>query len=542
MPPVIDRERLTQRLRALFGLTALMVLVSVGAGTAMLSMVVNRFGSTVSAARQWQPRIERFNELGDTVSAMGATASDVFESRSATIEQEQLAALHATYLTLLAEARTDLADETLGSETVRAELTQHLEALASQADQLHDRAKLTIAAYDRGGRVAATRSHSLITFHLTEAHRSVAQMVDVALTGQSDDLAAGHQSARRVRVFAMPLAIAGIATVCGIGYMLRVAARRLVGLAKEREGMLAALERNAIEAHAFNRKLAESNRDLTDFAHVASHDLQEPLRKIVAFGDRLEKRCGAQLSDDGREYLSRMQNAAVRMQALIDDLLTFSRVTTRGEALVATDVRNVVDAVLSDLEIAIEQANASFEIGPLPHLEADPSQLRQLMQNLIGNALKFRRDDVQTMIRIESRLLPAEQAAALNQSFEMPTRWWEITVRDNGIGFEQKYAERIFTVFQRLHGRSEFEGSGIGLSVCRRIAERHGGTIAAVSELGRGTTFAITLPESHYDSNTDRPTVARPPESHGASQISNTPARGDAGQPDAHLVAQGAPQ
>jgi PAS domain S-box-containing protein len=226
-------------------------------------------------------------------------------------------------------------------------------------------------------------------------------------------------------------------------------------------------------------ELERSNRELQDFASVASHDLQEPLRKVQAFGDRLNRKFGDQLGPDGRDYLGRMQQAAGRMQVLINDLLTFSRVTTRGEPFRPTDLQVVVRQVVEDLETRIEQSGASVELNELPTLEADPLQMRQLFQNLIGNALKFRRPEVAPHVRVWSR--------PLGHAFE-------IAVEDNGIGFDEKYLDRIFTIFQRLHGRGEYEGTGVGLAVCRRIVERHGGTLTARSAPGQGATFLITLP------------------------------------------------
>ena len=238
-------------------------------------------------------------------------------------------------------------------------------------------------------------------------------------------------------------------------------------------------KRQQAELEAAQRRLIESNRDLQDFAYVASHDLQEPLRKILAFGDRLSSRCQDDLDEQALDYLARMQNAASRMQTLIDDLLTFSRVSTRGEEPQPTDLDRVVAGVLEDLEMAVAEAGARVEVGELPTLAADRSQMRQLFQNLIGNALKFRRPDVTPMVRVTA-------------SRQGPS--WRIVVQDNGIGFEQQYADKIFTVFQRLHGRTEYEGSGIGLSVVRRIVERHEGTIDATGVPGEGSVFTITLP------------------------------------------------
>lgn len=247
--------------------------------------------------------------------------------------------------------------------------------------------------------------------------------------------------------------------------------------------------RRADEAlRATSAELARSNAELEQFAYIASHDLQEPLRKVQAFGDVLAEVCGPTLGEEGRDYLRRMQNAAQRMQQLINDLLTFSRVTSQARPFVEVDLTRTAHEVVSDLEGRLRDTRGRVEIGDLPPLAADPVQMRQLLQNLIGNALKFHRPNRPPTVKVQGRLLadgggPAE-----------PGPLWELTVQDDGIGFEEKYLPRIFAPFQRLHGRGEYEGTGIGLAICRKIVERHGGTITARSAPGQGATFIVRLP------------------------------------------------
>jgi PAS domain S-box-containing protein len=236
------------------------------------------------------------------------------------------------------------------------------------------------------------------------------------------------------------------------------------------------------ELHAFTVRLQQSNRELEDFAYVASHDLQEPLRKIQAFGDRLRERYGDALAAEGADYLKRMQSAAARMQALINDLLVFSRITTKAQPFVPVDLNVVVHEVVHDLELRIQQLGAEVTIEALPVLDADPSQMHQLIQNLISNGLKFHRPDTQPRVKISGKVIHA---------------FAEIVVSDDGIGFEERYAERIFTMFERLHGRGTYEGTGIGLAICRKIAQRHGGDIQARSVPGEGSSFIVTLPLLH---------------------------------------------
>src|SRR6266446_2797485 len=231
-------------------------------------------------------------------------------------------------------------------------------------------------------------------------------------------------------------------------------------------------------------RLEHSNRELQDFAYVASHDLQEPLRKVQAFGDRLKAACAKSLGAEGRDYLERMQAAAKRMQILIDDLLAFSRVTTKANPFEPVDLNRIAQEVLSDLEVRIQQTAGQIDLGTLPAIEADPLQMRQLFQNLLGNALKFHQEGKPPIIKVRGAVLsqPAPGSATWGPSRE----FCQITVDDNGIGFHEKYLDRIFVLFQRLHGRSAYDGTGIGLAICRKIADRHGGSITAESLPGEG--------------------------------------------------------
>lgn len=232
----------------------------------------------------------------------------------------------------------------------------------------------------------------------------------------------------------------------------------------------------------YSKELARSNQELQDFAYVASHDLQEPLRKIQAFGDLLSSEYEAELGANGKEYLTRMRNAASRMSVLIEDLLAFSRVTTKAHPNTEVDLAVTAKEVIGDLETRIKDTHGKVEVGPLPTVWADDTHMRQLFQNLIGNALKFHREDVPPVVKVYAKPLKAADKS------------YTIYVEDNGIGFDEKYLDRIFSVFQRLHGKAEYEGTGIGLAVCRKIAERYGGTITAASKKGHGSTFIFSIP------------------------------------------------
>lgn len=252
------------------------------------------------------------------------------------------------------------------------------------------------------------------------------------------------------------------------------------------------LKQAQMELEDFATRLGRSNRELEDFASVASHDLQEPLRKVLAFGDRLKATCADALSAQGHDYLERMQGAAGRMQTLIRDLLAFSRVTTQAQPFVSVDLARVTRDVLSDLEVRIEELGAQVTVANLPTIDADPLQMRQLVQNLIGNALKFHRPNERPVVRVYAEM--ADAAERPPAGAPAPAAQVRLVVEDNGIGFDEKYRERIFNVFQRLHGREAYEGTGIGLAICRKIVERHGGSITAHGDSGRGSVFRVTLP------------------------------------------------
>ncbi len=258
-------------------------------------------------------------------------------------------------------------------------------------------------------------------------------------------------------------------------------------------GMIRDVTGRKIAEEALGRRAAElerSNAELQQFAYVASHDLQEPLRKVQAFGDRLKSKYADVLDEQGQDYLTRMQDAANRMQALIQSLLSFSRVSSKARPLVPVDLNAVVQEVVGDLEVRIQETGAEIRVSEMPTIEADPTQMRQLFQNLIGNALKYRRQDTPPVVEISAAIENGEQ-----KSFNgTPLQLCRLMVRDNGIGFEPEFADRIFGIFQRLHGRGEYEGTGVGLAICRKIAERHEGTIVAQARPGEGAVFTVMLP------------------------------------------------
>jgi signal transduction histidine kinase len=280
------------------------------------------------------------------------------------------------------------------------------------------------------------------------------------------------------------------------GVALEEVNRELMSLNADLEERVA--ERTAA-AEERAKELARSNEELEQFSSVASHDLQEPLRKIRMFGDRLRDRLGDSLSEEAGADLERMRSAAERMQRLISDLLDFSRVTHRGKEFEPVDLDRLTNEVITDLEARIVELDATIEVGALPTIEADRTQMRQLMQNLVGNALKFNRPGVPPVIRVGADVIDGREPRFAGEA--QASDRVVITVEDNGIGFDEKHAERIFTAFERLHGRSAYDGTGIGLSIARKIVWRHSGDIVGSGTPDRGATFTVTLPLRQPTSN-----------------------------------------
>ena len=283
-------------------------------------------------------------------------------------------------------------------------------------------------------------------------------------------------------IFAAFAAVALVALVLGRRVLqsaeshISQANARLESVNRELASSNEQLERRAAE-------LSRSNAELEQFASLASHDLQEPLRKIRTFTEQLTTMESERLSEKGRDYLKRANSAAERMQALVQGLLQFSRVTTQARPFGLVDLNEITAEALDDLSAEVDRFGATVHVGDLPAIHADALQMRQLLQNLLSNAIKFHRDGVAPEISLTGKV----------------DRELVLTVQDNGIGFEQHYSGRIFRIFERLHGRLEYPGTGIGLALCRKIVERHGGTIVAEGELGVGSTFTVTLPIEGHD-------------------------------------------
>ncbi|GAB2589667.1 sensor histidine kinase [Spirosoma areae] len=250
------------------------------------------------------------------------------------------------------------------------------------------------------------------------------------------------------------------------------------------------------------RQLESSNEELERFAFVASHDLQEPLRKIQSFANLITDRYGNLFDADSTMFMGKISGSAERMSKLIKDLLNFSRISSHRESFKLVELGGIIRRILDDQELRIKGLDVQVEVGSMPAIEAVASQMDHLFTNLISNALKFTRPGVQPLLRIQAQMVDGSRYGGLNAS----QSYAEIRVEDNGIGFDEKYTEHIFKVFQRLHGKSTFEGTGIGLAICKRVVMSHHGYITAHSQPNQGTTFVVVLPESQLVQHYDRPT------------------------------------
>lgn len=242
------------------------------------------------------------------------------------------------------------------------------------------------------------------------------------------------------------------------------------------------------------KELDRTNRELEEFAYIASHDLQEPLRKITSFSERLKEKLPANLEPDVQLYLNRMLAATDNMRTLIDNLLEFSRTSRSSEPFIKTDLNNIISEVKADLELKIEENDTEIETDVLPTIEAIPLQMRQLFTNLFTNAIKFKRAGSNPKIVITSEALNEDDRET--HQLRNNVDYYKITVKDFGIGFDPEFSMKIFKIFQRLHGKAEYPGSGIGLAICKKIVENHLGIIYAQSEPDKGAEFVIILPET----------------------------------------------
>ncbi|MEU1447865.1 ATP-binding protein [Streptomyces mirabilis] len=375
------------------------------------------------------------------------------------------------------------------------ELRGQLATLEKDIEQLRDRIRASADDSRRsrnllfGGMLAAFLASGLALTLLL--HRIVGRPLRV-LEAASVDVSGGAFE-RRIR-------LDGPRDLERVAQAVEEMRRRIVEELSASKAREVLLERQAEELDAQTLELKRSNAELEQFAYVASHDLQEPLRKIASFCQLLEKRYGDQLDDRAKQYIDFAVDGAKRMQILINDLLTFSRVGRVGEELIPVALDDVLDRALGNLSVVLEETGARVvrEV-PLPTVTGDVTTLTMLWQNLIGNAVKFGHPDRPPEIAVRCEAEPEDGR-------------WRLTVQDNGIGIEPEFREKVFIIFQRLHGRDEYEGTGIGLAVCRKIVEHHGGAITLDGTAGGGTRVTFTLPMARPEPDLGAEEAARPPE------------------------------
>lgn len=383
----------------------------------------------------------------------------------------------------LVEQLLDITEQRAALESVRASETKFRSVIESATDGIvvANKEGIIISANTAASRMFGYEDRELLNQPLTRLmperykHRHSHAYQRMFETGKPA-LAAGHPlelEARHRNGHEFPIEISVAAWHDPSGEMFATGIIRDTTERKRAE-----LER---------QELLRSNKDLEEFAIIASHDLQEPLRKISVFAERLVTRMNGNMDEQSSDYVRRIRSSTSRMQNLISDLLTYSRVTSKARPFEPVNLTTLVQDMVAEIDLAPIDPNALIEVGKLCTIEADPGQMRQLFQNLLENAIKYRREGVSLRIHIHGKLI--DDLTSVEKTTDC-----QIMVEDNGIGFDEKYLDRIFNVFQRLHARDQYEGTGIGLATCRRIVERHHGRITAVSKPGVGSTFIVTLP------------------------------------------------
>ena len=338
------------------------------------------------------------------------------------------------------------------------------------------------------GRSDSTSIHQNL-LQLIPARDSVQAVADRFINGEENLL---HERDQKLNKASALVSFIDLIVFIFTGLIFILSYRMLVAELNTRKENERKLKQYEEELQKKIQQLEISNEDLEQFAFIASHDLQEPLRKIQAFSDRLKVKYKTSLDGDGVEYIEKVQSASSRMSKMIKDLLEYSRLNEQKEIFEMVDLSKIMRTVLQDFEVNIQHKNASVKCFWLPAIEADAEQVSRLFSNLISNALKFTRTDVKPEIKISSEAVMGERIDGLIPN----KKYYAIKISDNGIGFDEANLHKIFTLFKRLHGRSEYEGSGIGLAVCKKVVLYHKGRITAESSPGSGTTFIVYLPEA----------------------------------------------
>jgi signal transduction histidine kinase len=475
----------------LFALNAVLIsALTVGSAFAV-NTAVSRVGSTVTEVDHWVEQAAVVDRIDRNIQAAISPRLDLVFQDPQGQRQQTIDLMTSVY-----RASSSLLITERGHSDMSDSMIRHLESIKLNSKLAIPQMDSVLIASSSVSGLKLSGGANGLSKTMSELIKSSAALKSDLYQLQIDSATTRDARAKQMKFVAYGLAFSGFF----VAVFMALFGRRLLQneqvMANQRKATFALIEESAAELRVANKRLAQSNRDLMGFAFVASHDLQEPLRKIVAFGDRLEKRAASGMDQQSLDYLGRMRGAASRMQRLIEDLLAYSRTATKTGDMATTALNPVLRDVVSDLVIAIETSGAQIDLGQLPELAADPTQMRQLFQNLIANAIKFRQTALTPRITIAAKRLASTDPVAARLALSHPHSggWWQISVSDNGIGFDQQYADKVFMVFQRLNGRDQYEGSGLGLAVSRRIVERHQGDISVTSTEGVGTTFTIVLP------------------------------------------------
>lgn len=468
-PPASGKATRKPRWHLIYYVLALFDILAISGSLYLNHKIVNIYMETVEENEKWNHRKVEYSRLWNIISNVNAPGNNVFDSlnvpREKSIRDNNLELFNRTMSSLRKELETDASSNNI--QGLKEELDQidaHMDKMIDESDQIFS--LLTEGQALKAGRRMATmdRKYAVLNSHLVALNLKVGEITHQHLYKQT-------QNAEMLRRFEYLFGGIIIIMVVGVTLYGNMVARKVHAAEMEKERYLAALKRKQEE-------LEIKNTELTHFSAIASHDLQEPIRKIIAFGNRLKNRL-KDPNDQGHDYLNRMEKAALRMSSLIDSLLELSRISADQLTFQKTDLNTIVKEVIDDLEVRIRESGGKIHVSTLPVLNAHPIQMQQLFQNLISNALKFTHKHLPPEVRI---------------SHFSDNGYHVIVIEDNGIGFDPRHSDRIFQTFERLHARSDFEGTGIGLSVCEKIVQRHQGNIQVASQVGQGAVFKVRLP------------------------------------------------
>ncbi|MDX8386683.1 MAG: ATP-binding protein [Gallionella sp.] len=462
---------------ALAGFDLIAILMSLAINVQVTSLYI----SAVETNQEWAQRLSQYSHLNLLATEVNRPGNDIFLTADVEAEQKNFDVALDNFNAQLFEVKVS---NVTHDKRIDAALKRYMDSISLHIQEVEMSANKILALFETNpllaGNEMARMDHSF--FNLTE---SISYMSEFVQEIQSKDLAKQAEYAKSLDTYEKMIAgfiLFMVTLVVFYGHFLSKKVTAFITAQRDANIQINELNRT-LEQRVEERtaELYRSNQELEQFAYVASHDLREPLRKIQTFGDRIVTKEYNNLSQDGQSYLERMQNAAQRMDALIQGLLAYSRLGGHVSALDTVDLNKLTHGIVSDFESIITQSQATIEIAPLPTILSDPLLLTQLLRNLIGNALKFVKKDTKPHIKV---------------SAEENNGTCILRVADNGIGIDPQYKEQIFGVFQRLHGRTEYEGTGIGLSICKKAIKQLNGTLTFKSALEKGTIFEIMLPNA----------------------------------------------